>query len=167
MEDLKLEKIWAPWRFEYIRNPGSGCFLCAGFRNPNPRECLILEKGSNALSIMNRYPYNNGHIMVAPARHVGKLEQLVDSEILEINRLLVRLIRALNLALKPHGYNLGVNQGQVAGAGVADHIHFHLVPRWQGDTNFMPVLADAKVISDALQKTYEQIRDGLAKIDQL
>jgi len=166
MEDLKLEKIWAPWRFEYIRNPGSGCFLCAGWRSPDLQECLILEKGPNAFSIMNRYPYNNGHIMVAPARHVGRLEQLDDPEILEINRLLVRAIRALNLTLKPQGFNMGVNQGQIAGAGVADHIHFHLVPRWQGDTNFMPVLGNIKVISDALQKTYEQIRNGLEKIDQ-
>lgn len=167
MEDLKLEKIWAPWRFDYIRNPGSGCFLCAGWRSPDLQKCLVLEKGTNAFSIMNRYPYNNGHIMVAPARHVGRLEQLDDPEILEINRLLVRVIRALNLTLKPQGFNMGVNQGQIAGAGVADHIHFHLVPRWQGDTNFMPVLGNVKVISDALHNTYEQIRNGLAKIDQI
>jgi ATP adenylyltransferase len=105
--------------------------------------------------------------MVAPTRHVGRLEQLDDPEILEINRLLVRVIRALNLTLKPQGFNMGVNQGQIAGAGVADHIHFHLVPRWQGDTNFMPVLGNVKVISDALHNTYEQIRNGLAKIDQI
>lgn len=167
MEDLNLEKIWAPWRFEYIRNPGSGCFLCTGFQSPDLRQCLVLEKGPNALSIMNRYPYNNGHIMVAPGRHVGRLEELDDSEILEINRLLVRAIRALNLTLKPQGFNMGVNQGPVAGAGVADHIHFHLVPRWQGDTNFMPVLGSVKVISDALDKTYDQIREGLEKINRI
>jgi ATP adenylyltransferase len=166
VEDLKLEKIWAPWRFEYIRNPGSGCFLCAGYRSRNARESLVLEKGPKALSIMNRFPYNNGHIMVAPARHVGQLEQLDDDEILEINRLLTRVIRALNLTLKPHGFNIGVNQGPVAGAGVADHIHFHLVPRWPGDTNFMPVLADVKVVSDALHKTYDQLLTGLAKVDK-
>ena len=114
---------------------------------------------------MNRYPYNNGHVMVAPLRHIGVVEQLDDEEIIEINRLQVRLVTALRQALKPQGFNIGVNQGVVAGAGVADHIHYHIVPRWTGDTNFMPILAETKVISEAVLGTYRQIQAELRRID--
>jgi ATP adenylyltransferase len=162
-----MEKLWAPWRFEYIRNPGTGCFFCAGYRSKDDRKVLILERRGEAFTIMNRYPYNNGHLMIAPVRHVGQIEQLNDSELLCINNLIARVIRALDHAMKPQGYNIGVNQGKVAGAGVVDHIHFHLVPRWQGDTNFMPVLSETKVISEALLKTYDKIKIGLERLEKL
>jgi ATP adenylyltransferase len=116
---------------------------------------------------MNRFPYNNGHVMIAPVRHVGQIEQLDDPELLCINNLIARVIKALDHAMKPQGYNIGVNQGRVAGAGVVDHIHFHLVPRWQGDTNFMPVLSETKVVSEALLKTYDRIKDGVQRLDKL
>ncbi len=160
-----MDKLWAPWRVEYIRHPGPGCFLCAAVRHKDPGAVLVIEKGRSALSIMNRYPYNNGHVMVAPLRHIGVVEQLDDEEIIEINRLQVRLVTALRQALKPQGFNIGVNQGVVAGAGVADHIHYHIVPRWTGDTNFMPILAETKVISEAVLGTYRQIQAELRRID--
>lgn len=162
-----MDKLWAPWRVEYIRNPGTGCFFCTGLRSKDEKKVLIIERQDKAFTIMNRFPYNNGHLMVAPIRHVGQIEQLDDEEILSINHLIRRVIKALDYAMKPQGYNMGVNQGRVAGAGVVDHVHYHLVPRWQGDTNFMPLVSDTKVISEALQKTYEKIREGLARLDGL
>ncbi len=162
-----MNKLWAPWRVEYIRNPGKGCFFCDGVRAKDEKKVLIIERHDKAFTIMNRFPYNNGHLMIAPVRHIGQLEQLNDEEILGINHLIRRVIKALDFAMKPQGYNIGVNQGRVAGAGVVDHVHFHLVPRWQGDTNFMPLVADTKVISEALLKTYNKIREGLDRIDRL
>ena len=167
MENMTVERLWAPWRFEYIRNPGTGCFLCAGCRSKDDRKVLVLERRDKAFTIMNRFPYNNGHVMIAPVRHVGQLEQLDDADLLCINNLITRVIKALDHAMQPHGYNIGVNQGRVAGAGVVDHVHFHLVPRWQGDTIFMPVLSETKVVSEALLKTYDRIKDGLQRLDKL
>ncbi len=160
-----MKKLWAPWRVEYIRNPRSGCFFCDGLKKKDHQKALIIEIGKQVFTIMNRYPYNNGHIMVAPVRHVGLLEHLDDLEILEINRLLIRAMNAIDHALKPQGYNIGINQGKVAGAGVVDHVHVHLVPRWQGDTNFMPILSNTKVVSEALVETYEKIKQGLERLD--
>lgn len=162
-----MDKLWAPWRVEYIRNPGTGCFFCEGLRSKDEKKVLIIERQDKAFTIMNRFPYNNGHLMIAPIRHVGQIEQLDDGEVLSINHLIRRVIKALDYAMKPQGYNIGVNQGRVAGAGVVDHVHFHLVPRWQGDTNFMPVVSETKVISEALLKTYEKIREGLTRLDGL
>jgi ATP adenylyltransferase len=162
-----MERLWAPWRFEYIRNPGTGCFFCSAYKSKNNREVLILERRDDAFTIMNRFPYNNGHLMIAPVRHVGQIELLNDNELLCVNNLIARVIRALDFSIKPQGYNIGVNQGRVAGAGVVDHIHFHLVPRWQGDTNFMPVLSETKVVSEALLKTYDKIIEGLEHLDRL
>jgi len=161
-----MEKLWAPWRVEYIRKGSASCFLCESLRKKDQTEALILEKGSKAFIIMNRYPYNNGHLMVAPCRHAGLLESLDDEELLEINRLLVRAIKALNRTVRPHGFNMGINQGQVAGAGLVTHIHFHLVPRWQGDTNFMPCIGETKVISEGLLDTYKKIREGLTELNR-
>lgn len=161
-----MDKLWAPWRTTYIRNPGTGCFLCQGLKAKNYKEVLIIEKSEKAFAIMNRYPYNNGHCMIAPVRHIGCLEHLDDDEVLEIHRMLTRLIRAIDHKMQPQGYNIGINQGQVAGAGVIDHIHIHLVPRWPGDTNFMPIIAETKVISEALLETYEKILQGLRRIDK-
>jgi ATP adenylyltransferase len=161
MENMKMERLWAPWRVAYIRNPGKGCFFCKGLQAKNPRKALIIEKGKEAFTIMNRYPYNNGHLMISPMRHIGSIEQLNDTEVLDLYRLLTRAIKALNISMAPQGFNIGINQGSIAGAGVIDHMHIHLVPRWQGDTNFMPVLANTKVVSEALLDTYEKIKQGL------
>ncbi len=162
-----MERLWAPWRVAYIRNPGRGCFFCAGLKAKDAAKSLILEKTEYAFSLLNRFPYNNGHTMIAPLRHIGSLEELDNEEILAINHLLTRAMRAIRDTMKAHGFNIGINQGNIAGAGVVDHIHIHCVPRWQGDTNFMPVLTDTKVVSEALQDTYTTIKKGLAALDKL
>lgn len=161
-----MERLWAPWRVEYLRKPGGECFLCAALRAREPDKHLIVERWDKAFTIMNRYPYSNGHLMVVPVRHVALLEDLDDEEVLQIHRLCGRSIQALGKAMKPQGYNIGVNQGQVAGAGVATHVHVHVVPRWQGDTNFMPVIGDTKVVSEALSDTYRAITRALAELDR-
>jgi ATP adenylyltransferase len=162
-----MQKLWAPWRTEYIHNPGKGCLFCETLKKDDFKKVLILEKRDRAFTIMNRFPYNNGHVMVAPIRHVGSLESLDDDEILEINALLVRAIKSITATMRAQGFNIGINQGHVAGAGVVDHVHAHLVPRWRGDTNFMPILTDTKVISEALLETYEKIKQGLKRLDNL
>jgi ATP adenylyltransferase len=161
-----MEKLWAPWRVEYIRNPGTGCFFCKSLKSKDDKQVLILDRSQHAFIIMNRFPYNNGHLMVAPVRHVGLLEYLDNEEILDIHRMLTRALKALNYSMQPQGYNIGINQGCVAGAGVVDHVHIHCVPRWQGDTNFMPVLSETKVVSEALLETYEKIKQGLERLDK-
>ncbi|MGB9720736.1 MAG: HIT family protein [bacterium] len=160
-----MQKLWAPWRMEYIRNPHQECFLCSALKHKDIEEVYILEKERTGFVIMNRYPYNNGHLLIAPIRHIGLIEALNDEEILSMHRLLSRAITAINQTMHPDGFNVGINQGRIAGAGLADHLHYHLVPRWQGDTNFMPVLTDTKIISEALEKTYKQIKYGLKKLD--
>ncbi len=156
-----MERIWAPWRLEYIRNdpPAEGCFLCRGWEaRGEERAHLLLARGERAFVIVNRYPYNGGHIMVAPVRHVGEMQEVDAEEAAEIWRLAVVSKSVLEESMNAGGVNLGINQGRCAGAGVLDHLHVHLVPRWNGDTNFMPVLADAKVIPQGLESLWEQLR---------
>jgi len=136
-------------------------------KNKDKEEVLIIERNTRAFTIMNRYPYNNGHLLVAPIRHTGLIEELNDDEIIDINRLLVRAIKAIKVSLKPDGFNIGINQGKIAGAGLVDHIHIHLVPRWSGDTNFMPIIGETKVISEGLKETYKKIKKGIEQIESL
>jgi len=160
-----MKRLWAPWRVAYIRHPGKGCFFCRSIKVKDHSKTLIIEKSVKAFTIMNRYPYNNGHLMISPIRHIGSLEQLNEDEILDLNHLLTRAIKALKISMAPQGFNIGINQGSVAGAGVIDHMHIHLVPRWQGDTNFMPVLSETKVVSEALLETYGKIKNGFKHLD--
>jgi ATP adenylyltransferase len=160
-----MKRIWAPWRGEYIREAakacgkgGQKCLFCRLRAEKDDEANLVLARGRGAFVVMNRFPYNNGHLMVAPNRHVGDFEKLRPAESAELDRLVKAALRALRLAMKPHGFNVGMNLGRVAGAGVADHIHVHVVPRWNGDTNFMPTLADTKVISEHLCDTWRQLR---------
>lgn len=162
-----MERLWAPWRMEYIKKPGKECFLCAALKNKDMTRVLILEKVDLGFTIMNRYPYNNGHLLVAPIRHIGQIELLNDEEIAIIHRLISRAIMAMNRTMNPDGFNIGINQGRVAGAGLVDHLHYHIVPRWLGDTNFMPVLGETKILSEALEKTYKQIKQGLETLDRI
>ncbi|HYM50577.1 MAG TPA: HIT domain-containing protein [Candidatus Limnocylindrales bacterium] len=155
------QQLWAPWRMEFIeRERPSGCFFCAAASVPADREAehLVLWRTERALALMNRYPYNNGHLMVAPHAHLADLEDLDEATSGELMALTQRSLRALRHALRPEGFNVGVNLGRVAGAGVTDHVHQHVVPRWNGDTNFMPVLGEVKVMSEHLRVTYAKIR---------
>jgi len=155
--------LWAPWRLEYIKQAGeqTECVFCeeaAG--NLAEGETLLVRMGAAAVAILNKYPYSSGHLMVAPRRHVGSLAELTDEEALEIHRLAVAAIGALDRVYGPGGFNLGWNLGHIAGAGIADHVHLHVVPRWSGDTNFMPVLADVKVLPEHLLETRDRLRAG-------
>ena len=151
-------QLWAPWRLEYIEQADEqqGCVFCRALSGEDD-EALVVYRGAHAFVLLNRFPYSSGHVMVAPSRHVGELGGLSDDEALEIHRLAERSVAALGEAYAPQGYNLGWNLGRVAGAGVVDHIHLHVVPRWAGDTNFMPVLADVKVIPEHLAATREKL----------
>jgi len=153
--------LWAPWRLEYIKQADDleGCVFCAeALGELLEAESLLLCRGEAAIAILNKYPYSSGHLMVAPIRHVGSLAELTDAEALEIHRLSVAAMDALGRTYGPGGFNLGWNLGHVAGAGIADHVHLHVVPRWSGDTNFMPVLADVKVLPEHLLETRDRLR---------
>jgi ATP adenylyltransferase len=154
--------MWAPWRVEYIlQAEKNGCFLCEKPKENNDEANLILYRGKGNFIILNFFPYNPGHLMVAPYRHIGHLDELTDEEAMEHFDLVKRSLRLLVEVTKPAGFNIGINLGKVSGAGVDDHIHTHVVPRWQGDTNFMPVISNTKVVSEALAATYKRLKDGL------
>jgi ATP adenylyltransferase len=162
-----MQHLWAPWRMEFIKAPRpSGCFFCeAASADPaaDP-DHLVLARSELSLVMLNRYPYNNGHLMIAPRAHLANLEELPAPAAGDLMRLTQRSLRVLRQALSPQGFNLGINAGKIAGAGVADHVHQHVVPRWDGDTNFMPVIAQAKVLNESLTVSYQQLR---AAFDQL
>ena len=160
-----MKIIWAPWRIEYIRSPKhDGCIFCDFPKENRDKERLILYRGEHCFIIMNNYPYNPGHVMIAPYRHVGKWEDLTDQELLEMMQLSQLVIKALKKTMNPHGFNMGVNLGRVAGAGIDDHVHLHIVPRWNGDTNFMPVIADTKVIPESLEEAYDELKAAIDEI---
>jgi ATP adenylyltransferase len=153
-----MRKLWAPWRMTYIlQKKKRGCFLCEGLLDRKDEENLILYRGSFAFVIMNRFPYNNGHLMVVPRRHCLRLEDLSAREGQELFRLLQISVRVLESSLVPHGFNIGLNLGKAAGAG-EKHVHFHIVPRWAGDSNYMPVLGETKIIPEYLSETYRKLR---------
>ena len=154
--------LWAPWRMEYIENAQKqgGCIFCVTVGEKDDRKNLIVHRSQKAFVILNRYPYNNGHIMVVPYAHIAELSGLSEGERSDLMHLLARSQKILKKALRPHGFNIGMNLGRIAGAGVEDHLHFHLVPRWNGDTNFMPVTGCAKVVSESLDRTWEHLRDA-------
>jgi ATP adenylyltransferase len=155
-----VEHLYAPWRMEYIGGtPEPGCLFCR-VREADPSEDqrnLVVWRGERALVMLNKFPYNSGHVMVAPRAHVPSLEQLDDDDAIALHRALTLALKLLRRELKPEGFNVGVNIGKVAGAGVPDHVHVHAVPRWNGDTNFMPVLAETKVVNEHLERTWEKL----------
>ena len=161
-----MDRLWAPWRMAYIErereNAEASRRLVAAVSSVigpkgDPIENLIVAKGKKAFVLMNIYPYNNGHLMIAPYEHVAKFETLDPETTTEIMSLLQRAMNALNTAFKPHGFNVGMNLGEAAGAGIAQHLHMHVVPRWIGDSNFMPVIGEVKVMPDTLEHSYEKI----------
>jgi ATP adenylyltransferase len=159
--------LWAPWRIEYITGPKDGeCIFCAAAADgqTDPAHQPI-DRSEHCLTILNAYPYAPGHVMVAPVRHVGVLEDLTDAELLETMQLARRSIRAIRNAMSPDAFNVGFNLGKVAGAGIVNHLHMHVVPRWEGDTSFMPVLADTNVIPQALDATRDLLVAALPGFD--
>ena len=150
-----MKELWDPWRSKYIYSrKKKKCIFC------NPKE-YVLEKTRHSFSMLNIYPYNNGHVMVAPVRHVKSLEFLKAAELKDLLDLVVKTKKTLDKKIKPHGYNIGLNIGKVAGAGFAGHVHIHIVPRWTGDTNFMPAACGTKVISESLDVMYKLYKSSL------
>jgi ATP adenylyltransferase len=162
MEDRPL---WAPWRIEYIKGPKpDACIFCAAVAATDDADAHVLDRGERCLTMLNAFPYAPGHVMVAPHRHVGDLDACEPDELAELMALTQRAIRALREVVSPDGFNVGLNLGKVAGAGFDDHLHLHVVPRWQGDTNFMPVLADTHVVPEALDATRATLAETLAAL---
>ena len=157
------QRLWAPWRLDYIKgSKPDECIFCSKPAAGDDRAAHIVARGESCFVMLNAYPYNNGHLMVSPFRHVASIEELEDAVLLELLQLTTRSIRALRDAYAPEGFNIGVNQGKVAGAGFDDHIHLHVVPRWGGDTNFMPVIGGTRVLPQSLQDSYDALRPGFA-----
>lgn len=177
---LKHEQLWAPWRLAYITGeidkkkpvtadlpllPGADpqCFICRAVADANDRQNLLVQRGANIVTVLNRYPYNNGHLLVAPRLHKGRLDELTTDEQAETMAAITRLVGLLSQELNAEGFNVGLNLGRVAGAGLPGHLHWHIVPRWSGDTNFMPVLSGVDVISQSLDALWELLTEKLGR----
>lgn len=155
-----MKQLWAPWRMAYIDEgrKEQGCVFCDKFRAENARDALILTQSTHSVVMLNKYPYNNGHLLVAPKRHAGDLSSLPPEEYNDLNEILRSAARVVRQALNPSGLNLGMNLGKCAGAGIEDHMHWHVVPRWEGDTNFMPVVAETRVMPQHLLDSYDRLK---------
>ena len=163
-----MEKIWAPWRMSYIKNAKNGprkrseslksCLFCRVLRSKKDKKNLVLLRSKHSFAVLNLYPYNNGHMMASPIRHVSSIELLNDPEICDLINTIKKAKLLLGRVLKPEGYNIGINIGRAAGAGIIGHLHIHIVPRWNGDTSFMPILSNTKVISQSLNELYGKLK---------
>jgi ATP adenylyltransferase len=152
------ERLWAPWRLEYIKSEKPDeCIFCRAVGSDDAAGLYVVHRGEHAFVMLNAFPYTNGHVMVSPNEHVGSLERLSTDVLTEIMTLTQRSMAAIRAAYGPEGFNLGVNQGKAAGAGVEDHVHLHVVPRWAGDTNFMPVIGDVRVLPQSLEDSYNAL----------
>lgn len=158
---MERKNLWAPWRIKYVQSLSEECecFICHNLENPRDDDNnLVLWRTEKSIVILNRFPYNNGHLLIAPARHIGDLELTDEVEMLDLFKLVRESQKALSLAIKPHGFNVGLNFGRCAGAGLPDHLHIHVVPRWNGDTNFINVCSDTDVISQSLTELLEMLK---------
>jgi ATP adenylyltransferase len=156
-----MERLWSPWRMEYIMSKkGERCIFCEKIAGTDDQTNYILHRGETCYVMLNLYPYNNGHLMVSPYRHVPSPEQLEEDELTEMMLLLNKSLKALRRAMHPDGFNVGINIGKAAGAGIEDHVHVHIVPRWKADTNFMPVFSQTRVIPELLDETYQKLKDA-------
>lgn len=168
----KMEILWSPWRSKYIgtfkdecADKDKGCFICDALKQNDDKQNLIVFRTRNCVIMLNKYPYNNGHILLAPKSHEDNILKLSDEVELEMVKLRKMIIHGLEDIYKPHGFNIGANLGRAAGAGLPGHLHFHIIPRWVGDTSFTAVFSDVKVVSVSLEETYTQLRESLIKMD--
>ena len=163
-----MKQLWAPWRMEYImseiENKNKSCIFCEFPNKNNDAELLIVYRSASCFVILNKFPYNNGHLMVVPFKHTRDVLELTDKELLDLQQTINKSVKVLRNAMNPHAMNIGMNLGRTAGAGIDEHIHYHIVPRWDGDTNFMPVISDTKVVSESLQASYQKISDEFVKL---
>ncbi|SFS67387.1 HIT family protein [Halostagnicola kamekurae] len=162
-----MDQVFAPWRIEWIKRDEKnsdvdGCVFCAFPEREDDRENLLVARSEHAFVLLNNYPYSPGHVMVIPRTHTGEYADLTDEQLLDHARLKQRTFKAVETALEPDGFNAGLNLGEGAGGSIGDHLHTHIVPRWQGDTNFMPVIGDTSVIVQALEETYDQLHEAFA-----
>lgn len=161
-----MKRLWAPWRKKYIRpnsKPQKGCLFCRLKTSKQDAQNYVLKRNPTCYAVLNLFPYNNGHILIVPNRHVDSPSKLKDTEKLDWLRLHDEILGALERVVKPHGFNVGINLGRAAGAGIPKHLHLHIVPRWKGDSNFMPVLSGTKVISESLDSLYSLMKKELAR----
>lgn len=161
-----MNRLWAPWRAQYIREPSppaTACFLCRGLGEERDRDNLLVWRRPASAVFLNRFPYNNGHLLVCPNEHRGTLHELEGAALAEPVETVRILTMVLDRMLRPQGYNIGLNLGKSAGAGLPGHLHWHIVPRWDGDTNFMPVLGETKVIVESLEEFYDRLAAALAE----
>ncbi len=162
-----MKKLFSPWRSQYIESfskdkvENDKCIFCTAYQDNDDEKHFIITRGKANFVVLNIYPYNSGHLMIVPYRHFSRFDEMTDEESLEIMELIKKMINALQKVSNPDGFNIGSNIGRSAGAGIDQHIHFHLVPRWNGDTNFMPVLSDTKLISEDMKTIWEKIRSVL------
>ena len=159
---MERKNLWAPWRIKYVQglDKGGDCFICHNLQNPqDDRKNLVLWRTEKSIAILNHFPYNNGHLLIAPVRHFGELDKANEEELLEMFKLVRESQKALSLAISPHGFNVGMNLGRCSGAGLPGHLHIHVVPRWDGDTNFMHVCSDTDVISQSLIELFELLKE--------
>ena len=160
-----MDQLWAPWRIGYVRSEKrDGCLFCEKSQADDDRRNLVPARGELCFVLLNTFPYNNGHVMVAPYEHAADLEALSAEQCAELMQLVQRSVEALKLKFRPDGFNVGWNLGTVAGAGIADHLHIHIVPRWNGDTSFMPVLSDTSVVCQSLEAAYEELTEAFSEI---
>ena len=160
-----MEQLWAPWRSSYVtaeKPKDDACFVCRGVTETNDRANLVVHRSELSVVLLNRFPYNNGHLLIAPKRHRGRPADLDDAELLDLQRVLRDVLAVLERRMTPDGFNVGLNLGAAAGAGLPGHLHWHVVPRWTGDVNFMPVLADTKVLATSLDALYDLLAADLA-----
>lgn len=169
-----MDRLWAPWRLAYVAAPkanppatGPDCFICRGATTPeaDDRANLVVSRSERSVVLLNRFPYNNGHLLVCPRAHKARLDELTPDELLDLQLVLRKLTLVLEKRINAEGFNIGLNLGRAAGAGVPGHLHWHIVPRWNGDTNFMPVVGDTKVISQSLDALYDLVKEELAAGD--
>jgi ATP adenylyltransferase len=162
-----MDHLWAPWRLSYAAAPkekpaeGDDCFLCRGVAGTDDRANLLVHHTELSVVVLNRFPYNNGHLLVCPKAHKGRLDELTPDELLDLQLVLRKMLGILQKRMNPDGFNVGLNLGRAAGAGVPGHLHWHIVPRWVGDTNFMPVFTDTRVISQSLEALYDLLAEEL------
>jgi ATP adenylyltransferase len=163
-----MKKLWAPWRFKYITAASTEeeeeCIFCSKPKESKDKENLIVYRSQYSFILLNKYPYNNGHLMIVPYVHESDLTKLSDKILLDLQHNLQKSILALKNTIHPHGLNIGINIGRTAGAGIDQHLHYHLVPRWNGDTNFMPIISDTKVLSESLSETWRKLKKEFEKI---
>ena len=158
-----MKILWAPWRMGYIKKTKTKhCFLCKIIKEKERERNFVLLQTKKAISLLNIYPYNNGHTLVAPLRHISSLKSLTPGEVKELFLHTIKIVSAIKKAFKPSGFNVGLNLGRTAGAGLISHLHIHIVPRWEGDTNFMPVIGKTKIIPQSLEETYKKIKEKIS-----